>query len=546
LNTHTITTRLLVTTACLLAVTTSSHADEPGRIVAATVYLQGAAVERELKVPGGTRHVVMNCVPDSAEVTAVRIDGAPDVRVGEIVSEPLVLDEARACTDAARDPRIKRWTDRKVVLENRVAADQVALDYLKRWSQPLGRSDTPPAPATTPSTASAAGRQRVDPALDADTLRLAARNLLDDQAQAQAELATLKAALEDLSTGTRAVTQANTSDWATVRFDVATAAPATLRLRYHVDNVSWKPAYRATLDVDAATLLLDRMAIVLQNSGETWTDVALTLSTTDPSGKAQGPLPRSWTVGAQRPEARAPLVAGSSLQRVEITGGMIQPEVDLAPKPGSVDQRAFETLFKAAHPVTFTATTHRHDLVLETVVLPVTLRARVAPRQDPRAWLLVDAPRPPGIWPVGTMSLLRDGQYAGDARWGAGDDERMLLPFGRDERIRVVAEHPTKLTADRGLFGGHLERRWADAYTVTNLHAAPSTVEVVDALPVSIDEKVKVTTVVKPEPTLRDWKALPGVASWTFTLAPRASQRIEISNVVEWPSDMTVTGLEAN
>ena len=50
-------------TALLGLAAFESQAQDTSRIVAATVYPDSARVERELKVPGGTRHIVMACVP---------------------------------------------------------------------------------------------------------------------------------------------------------------------------------------------------------------------------------------------------------------------------------------------------------------------------------------------------------------------------------------------------------------------------------------------------------------------------------------------------
>lgn len=528
----------------LAATVPSARADEPGRIVAATVYAHGAIVERELKVPGGTRHVVMPCVPDTVETAALRIDGAPDLKVGEIVLERVLGAEEVACREAARDPRAKSLAERKAMLDARVQSDQAALDYLKRWSAP-GEATTPLPPARgVPATRAG------DPAAAADSMRRAVRDLVEDLAKTNEELKAVASSLSELDATAAGGQPPQGTDWYVARFDVATAAPATLRLRYHVENVSWTQTYRATLDPAASTLQLERLAILEQGSREAWNGVAVTLSTTDPSGKPQGPLPTAWEVGGHDVEvtsssiARVPqsMAAPVPVQRVEVTGSAIRPDVDLAPRAASVDQRAFETLFTAGRPLTIGVTSRRQVLVLESVPLHATLRTRIAPRQDTGAWLVAEAPRPDGVWPVASMDLYRDGQFAGTARWGAGEDDKLTLPFGRDPQVRVIVEHPVPRNADRGLFGGRLERRWSDAYTVRNDHSGPAEIEVVAAMPVSSNEKVKVTTTLAPEPTQRDWHHQAGVVAWNFTLAPKASQRIDVAHLVEWPSDVATFG----
>ena len=67
----------------------AAQAQESTRIVAATVYPDSASVERELKVPGGTRHIVLACVPASVDVATLQVDGDPELRLGEIRTTPL-------------------------------------------------------------------------------------------------------------------------------------------------------------------------------------------------------------------------------------------------------------------------------------------------------------------------------------------------------------------------------------------------------------------------------------------------------------------------
>ncbi|MDZ7644892.1 MAG: DUF4139 domain-containing protein [Woeseiaceae bacterium] len=62
------------------------------------------------------------------------------------------------------------------------------------------------------------------------------------------------------------------------------AVSTGLRLHYFQPAAHWSPEYESRLDSDAARLTLVQQATVRQGTDEPWTDVALTLSTSDPSG----------------------------------------------------------------------------------------------------------------------------------------------------------------------------------------------------------------------------------------------------------------------
>ena len=94
-----------------------------------------------------------------------------------------------------------------------------------------------------------------------------------------------------------------------VTVTLATDREAELRLSYQVRGTGWQPTYRATLDAAKPSVLLERQALVAQNSGEDWSNVQLTLSTGQPGRTTQGRLPRPWTLDIAPPTPKAAPVA---------------------------------------------------------------------------------------------------------------------------------------------------------------------------------------------------------------------------------------------
>ena len=81
--------------SCLLA--HAAQAQEATRIVAATVYPDSASVERELKVPGGTRHIVIACMPVAVDVSTLQVDGDADARMGDVRATDLPASRVDEC-----------------------------------------------------------------------------------------------------------------------------------------------------------------------------------------------------------------------------------------------------------------------------------------------------------------------------------------------------------------------------------------------------------------------------------------------------------------
>ena len=75
------------------------------------------------------------------------------------------------------------------------------------------------------------------------------------------------------------------------------ALTGELIIRYQVRSAGWEPQYDARLTTggpnQAPVINLIRRAAVRQNSGEAWRDVAMSLSTSRPSGRSAAPTLRA-------------------------------------------------------------------------------------------------------------------------------------------------------------------------------------------------------------------------------------------------------------
>jgi hypothetical protein len=71
-------------------------------------------------------------------------------------------------------------------------------------------------------------------------------------------------------------------------------------------RAGWKPAYRASLDSNASTVELERLATISQKTGEDWSRVKLKLSTGQPTLSVAAPDPSSWLLNYRPPMERNP------------------------------------------------------------------------------------------------------------------------------------------------------------------------------------------------------------------------------------------------
>ena len=526
-----------------------SPAQDASRIVAATVYPDSARVERELKVPGGTRHIALACVPAGVDVTTLQVDGDPELRLGEIRTSPLPQTRWGECDPSPLDARVKALDAKRASLEAQRDSNELALSYLKVWGSSAHADDRGATTAPTVSAGKTIAKAPTPsrPGALAGDLRQAAFDILVDQSRVKRELEALER--EDTRLGDEAPpSRGKDGGWRTVRFDVWTPAAASLRVHYNVINAYWRPTYRATLDTAHATLRIDRQADIVQGSGEDWGEVRVKLSTGRVHREAQARLPDAWFLDVIVPR---PVVAFSAaapapvtVQRVEVTGSTVRYDRPIAPPWGATAVESdYATEFDIAQAVTLPSDGETHTLQLASQTVAATLKRRVTPRTDRAVYLLAEAPRPAGSWPAGPLQSWVDGALVGRTQWQPALGDKLEVALGQDDQMHVDIESPGAFTQSKGVFGGSTERTSTAVYAIVNQHPDAVTVELLDASPVSRNEAIQVTHADVPQPSATDWNKLPGVAEWTLAVPARDTRRVSISHTVTAAKDVVVSNL---
>ncbi len=80
--------------------------------------------------------------------------------------------------------------------------------------------------------------------------------------------------------------------------------------------------------------------------------------------------------------------------------------------------------------------------------------------------------------------------------------------------------------------------------SVENMKDRPIKIKVLDSIPVSRTDKIKVKDIkITPEPSQRDYQDKEGVMLWEFDLQPGDEKDINLSFVVTYPKDLHLPGL---
>src|SRR5262249_7158098 len=165
---------------------------------------------------------------------------------------------------------------------------------------------------------------------------------------------------------------------------------------------------------------------------------------------------------------------------------------DEAPAIVAQFETQYATEFEVPGQVDLPADGRQVNVSLSRNSIAVKQRIRVVPRQDSAAMVTAEAELPEGVWIPGDAQLYRDGSYIGSTFWNVRAKEKLVLPFGRDDRIQVSTNRTKNRSGPGGLIGQKNERQIADLYTVTSRHKVPVELLVLEASPVAVSDQISV------------------------------------------------------
>ncbi len=527
------------------------------RIDQVTVFPSGAEITRlaKVKIERGEHVLLLTDLPARALPGSIRVEGKATGRL-DIAS----VDTRRTfipLTDASNATERKSVEDAIEKLRDQRAGLQAQIDAAeaqKAFIAALAKSPENPPPATP-------GAQPTQPDWDKVFGFIGQRHAEAQKAilDTQLKVREVDRQIKDLE-GKLASLAPKQEERTEVKVYLAAAATldADLVIRYQVPTASWTPYYDARLATGTKTqapkLALERRASIQQRSGESWDNVVLSLSTTRPGSSTAAPAlstvvidfesdvalappappmarPASIPLAAQR--SAAPKAASvdeeAERQREQVAAGEVR---------ATIDAQGFQAVYGIAGRVTVPATGEAKRVQIDGTELDPTLVVRAVPKREAKAFLYAKAALAKGspILP-GTVSLFRDGTFVGTGRLPLlPPGEEHELGFGADDAVRVKHALVEEKRGETGIISSSKTdvRSWR--ISIKNLHERQIPVTVLDQIPVSQNQDIKVELTGKTPPSKRDVDDKRGVLAWDMKLEPDEEKVIEFGYRASWPS----------
>ncbi len=340
-----------------------------------------------------------------------------------------------------------------------------------------------------------------------------------------------------------------------------TGKPAALSLAYMLPGATWEPVHELRAAADGGSVNLSSFAVVMQTSGEDWTDVALSLSTQRSTETMKIPELESLLVGGRRLPAlvsagRDSFAAANrsweaqnfvwfdfnnrdlGLQQ-EFRGNQ-RRQLDNVKRV----EQVFETLQQrgtTAHFPALARQTVRADgrpVRVPLVRSDLTAHHRIvaAPEMSLNAARLVDLTNSTGqpLLP-GRVALFLGGAFLGqtEAEFAAPGEE-FALYLGVADQIKLARTLDKKRSAlTRG--GTKTRMQLSFLVSVENLGARPVAVQLTDRVPVSESDEVRISGIKITPDGKPDAK---GLLQWELKLAAKQTREFRIEYTMEYPADL--------
>lgn len=507
------------------------------RITAVTLFADGARISREVRfdAPVGSHDLLITDLPaatraDLLQLTASAVSlGAFALRHDRLPPrDPVPTAAQQAAKDAVLAAEADVQAAQLVLarIDAEVEAHQVRADFLASVKV-VGDAMTAEGVQNLARMIGTEMRAARDAALAAALPRPAAARVV---AEAEAALARAEAARDALDRGDQ--------DYAalSVAFTAAQAGPVVLTLVHYLGDAGWQPVYDLNLTRAGGDKLdLQRAVLVRQATGEDWTQVALTLSTAQPSAQSEPSMLWPELRQIYDPAAEEPL-----LQRDAMAEGVAAPVASAAPEAAVAGIEGDVVVYDYPGRVDVASGVEDLRLALDSVTLTPDVQARAVPRYDRTAFVMATFTNTSGeILLPGQAMLLREGTLVGST-WlqllAPGDE--MDLAFGAIEGIRLTRDMPERAEGDRGLLSTSTQIAEKAVLEVKNLTDEIWPVRLLDLVPYSEQEDLEITYTADLAPVEENVDGQRGVLAWEFDLAPGEVRAVVLTHLLSWPGGM--------
>ncbi|MFH1740931.1 MAG: mucoidy inhibitor MuiA family protein [bacterium] len=521
------------------------------------VYRDRAMVFRkaQLHLVPGTHQILFQYLPTALLTDSLRVrTRSVPVRILGVNSRLVTLREQKETLDRQLRNQLRRMQDDLQVLLDKQQTYTELIEFYRRMGDNAGALV---AEELIHGSSGSIDWQNLYGVLaeKLSEIRGSVRDLEPKKRELEERIASIE---EDISNIDETVSEAYE---VTVDVETTEAADSDVVISYVVQGADWSPAYDVRYLEEEELLDITYGAIIRQRTGESWSDVLLTLSTARPLlyGRPKDLTP--WTIGFQPtleakpagPEQTVPKEINSAevssaaemnKNTAATAGSLFGPEnlgrLDLGEELESVS-----VSFRIPTPETVLSGPLDKKVTVATFRSPARLQYTAIPRQGPYTFLRAIMTND-STYPIlqGKANIFFGNDFLSTSSiQNTMPGSTLDFYLGTDSEIEVRRTELERNLDSSGLIlttGQEISWRWELA--VMNRRDTQIVLEVVDQIPVSQNEDIKVEDFRCRGYTFN--RGQDGTVRWVLNLGPKENRTIVYSYKIKFPKGAKLNGLD--
>lgn len=320
-----------------------------------------------------------------------------------------------------------------------------------------------------------------------------------------------------------------------------------LAISYLASGASWVPSYDIRSEISAGKVNLAYKASVQQNTGESWENVQLTLSTNDPYQNKIKPDLHPWYVdyynfgavnGRLNSYSVTPAPSMKSDKEAERKVADTEYNAETAANFTTVINRVLSAEYKIDLPYTIESDEESHLVLVRNVDLSANYRYYTVPKIDPGVFLIAEVLKLEDLQLVpASANIFFDGTYIGETYIDpTAMNDTLKLSLGKDPNI-IAKRILLKKDYKEKVIGNDIERTYAYEISVKNLKAGTVELVIEDQVPVTTNGEIVIETINTDK---ANYDKTTGKLTWTVNLKTKATDKFTYSFKIKYPKDRNV------
>lgn len=519
------------------------------RITEVTVFSDRALVTRQVSVrlSGGVQTVKLSNLPGMIEQESVSVRGKGDSKITlyGAALQVIQLEEAQSPEVVKLEKELQLLQDKRQSFENSKLVLKNKLKFLE---------------SIQASSSETVGKDLVtqQPALKDVSEVMAfveheSQNAYDKSVSIDRDIEEVN---KEINRVERELNQLREQQWRqrsdiVIDLESQGAQEAVLEVSYRVLQAYWKTRYEVRATSQSQELPWMVQGVVRQNTGEDWKDVKLTLSTAKPALSGRMPEIQPWYLRKREPVAYR-MSSDNKLAKTQMMAGAPSPAMDKLEEAvaaeAAVETGGLSVQYVLSKPETVPSDNQPQTLNISTRKLSAQFAYETTPRLSAFVyWRAKVQNNTEEVWLPGAVHVFMDGNFVSSSSINLiGPGETTDIFLGVDERIRVEQKR-LKAKVDVSVLPGVHGRIKTIDYefltTIENFKGETIDVVVLDQIPVSDNDEIKIENLKEnPAPSEED-KEKPGVRKWKLTLKPKQKTLMSQAYRIKFPVDFSVEGL---